>query len=139
MDAVFALSLLEHVIEPTAVVQEVRRVLKAEAKAYFWVPFIQYRHDVTDYYRWTEEGVRHLLRDFEIESVERKFCGLFSVVFKWLDSGAYFLRSPFDRVFQSLFRALLALTAKFDVGKDRFYVSVIVVCRKRGPVASDSK
>ena len=58
-------SLLEHVTEPWSVINEAHRVLKKGGALYFFVPFFNRIHAAPhDYYRFTNEGMRYLLRNF---------------------------------------------------------------------------
>lgn len=63
--AVVVQQVLEHVDDPVAAVSEIRRVLREGGYAYIEVPFMFPVHDPHDYGRWTEDGLRSLLRDFE--------------------------------------------------------------------------
>jgi SAM-dependent methyltransferase len=56
---------LEHVDDPAAAASEIRRILRDGGYAYIEVPFMFPVHDPHDYGRWTEDGLRSLLRDFE--------------------------------------------------------------------------
>lgn len=79
-DAVICKSVLEHVENPQTAVNEIRRVLKKSGYALFYVPFIFPYHAekgfYKDYWRFTEDGLRHLLKDFskiEIQQVRGFF------------------------------------------------------------------
>ncbi len=80
--------LLEHVKNPQAVVNEIIRILKPGGLVYVAVPFVASFHSSPDdYYRWSEEGLRELMRSFkEIEIGVR--CGptsaMLSIVNNWL-------------------------------------------------------
>lgn len=64
-DLVLATQLLEHCHTPPAVVAEVHRVLSSGGLFVCSVPFIYAIHgDPDDFWRFTAEGLRHLLRDF---------------------------------------------------------------------------
>ncbi|TSC64203.1 MAG: type 11 methyltransferase [Parcubacteria group bacterium Gr01-1014_106] len=71
-DAVICISVLEHVEEPQQAMKEVRRVLKPGGYCFLYVPFLYYYHPMKgyygDFYRFTRDGVRHLVKDFrEVE------------------------------------------------------------------------
>lgn len=70
VDAVWIQAVLEHVLEPALVVEEIHRVLKPGGFIYADTPFIQQVHEgAFDFTRYTLSGHRWLLRDFEeIES-----------------------------------------------------------------------
>ncbi len=67
-DGVICISILEHVYDPFQAVREIHRVLKPGGSLFGYVPFLYGYHaqpdHYEDYYRFTEEGVRYLLRDF---------------------------------------------------------------------------
>jgi SAM-dependent methyltransferase len=65
-DAAFLLEVLEHVPVPDLAVSELYRVLAPGGALVVSTPFIFEIHDAPrDYYRFTEHGLRHLLRGFE--------------------------------------------------------------------------
>ena len=65
-DAVFLMEVLEHVPAPDAALSEVHRVLAPGGRLVLSTPFLLEIHDAPhDYYRFTEYGLRHLLRGFE--------------------------------------------------------------------------
>ena len=67
VDSVVCTGVLEHVIDPGQAVREIFRVLKSGGGAFFEVPFMQTRHAAPgDFSRWTPEGIRQLLREFQI-------------------------------------------------------------------------
>jgi SAM-dependent methyltransferase len=71
VDAVVCDNLLEHVPDPHAVVREMYRVLRTGGLIYIGAPFmIPFHSSPSDYYRWSKEGLRLLLKDFD--EVERK-------------------------------------------------------------------
>ena len=65
-DGVWIQAVLEHVLEPAAVVAEISRVLKPGGLAFADTPFIQQVHEQAyDFTRFTLSGHRWLFRDFE--------------------------------------------------------------------------
>lgn len=74
-DAVICKSVLEHVENPQRAVNEIKRVLKKGGCALFYVPFIFPYHAekgfYKDYWRFTEDGLRHLLKDFSTIETQR--------------------------------------------------------------------
>jgi len=65
-DAVICESLLEHVKDPQVVVNEIHRILKPNGMIYISAPFIiPFHSSPHDYYRWTDSGLRELLKDFQ--------------------------------------------------------------------------
>lgn len=66
-DAVIVQAVLEHVLEPDAVVAEIRRVLKPKGLVYATTPFLLHVHEgAYDFTRFTESGLRYLFRDFAL-------------------------------------------------------------------------
>lgn len=89
-DAVVCQAVLEHVLDPWRVVQEVKRVLAPDGYVYSEVPFMQQVHEgAFDFTRFTHVGHRLLWRDFdEIRSGAQGGPGMALV---W--SVSYFLRA----------------------------------------------
>jgi SAM-dependent methyltransferase/uncharacterized protein YbaR (Trm112 family) len=69
-DAVICQAVLEHVLEPWRVVEEIHRVLKPNGLVYSEIPFMQQVHEgAYDFTRFTQLGHRRLYRFFdEIDS-----------------------------------------------------------------------
>lgn len=66
VDAVWIQAVLEHVLEPAQVVQEIERVLAADGLVYAETPFLQHVHEgAYDFTRFTHSGHRWLFRGFE--------------------------------------------------------------------------
>jgi SAM-dependent methyltransferase len=64
-DGVWIQAVLEHVLEPAAVVAELHRVLRAEGLVYAETPFMQQVHErAYDFSRFTQSGHRWLFRKF---------------------------------------------------------------------------
>jgi len=84
-DNVIVTNLLEHVQEPQKVVDETHRILKPNGLVVVYTPFMYPIHgDPHDYYRFTDEGLKYLLQNFEIETVQ-KIGGFFCVFGTYLD------------------------------------------------------
>ena len=65
LDGVIMLSVLEHLHDPIRGVDQVARVLKRGGVYFSYAPFYHpYHTSPHDYFRFTEEGYRYLLRDF---------------------------------------------------------------------------
>jgi SAM-dependent methyltransferase len=61
-DAVLLTQVLEHVPEPQSVLGELHRIVRPTGRAYITVPLAWELHELPhDYFRYTEEGLRHLL------------------------------------------------------------------------------
>ena len=66
-DAVWVQAVLEHVLNPWHVVEEIYRVLKPEGVVYAETPFMQQVHEgAYDFTRFTESGHRWLFRKFDL-------------------------------------------------------------------------
>lgn len=66
IDAVVSQAVLEHVLAPSTVVEEVRRVLRPKGFVYAETPFLQAVHEgAFDFMRFSHSGHRWLFRDFE--------------------------------------------------------------------------
>lgn len=69
IDCVFSNAVLEHVQFPWIVSKEVHRVLKMGGVVCINVPFLNIIHGETDYFRFTNDGLRSCFHDFkEIKS-----------------------------------------------------------------------
>lgn len=72
-DRVLCIEVLEHLHSPQKAVDEMRRVLKKGGILILTTRFIFPLHDVPhDYYRFTEYGLRYLLKDFEVIEVKEE-------------------------------------------------------------------
>lgn len=68
-DAVVIQAVLEHVLQPNTVVNEIWRVLKPDGLVYAETPFMQQVHEgAYDFTRFSESGHRYLFRQFEMIS-----------------------------------------------------------------------
>lgn len=66
VDAVVIQAVLEHVLDPDRVVDEIERVLRPNAVVYAETPFLQQVHaGAYDFVRYTSSGHRYLFRAFE--------------------------------------------------------------------------
>ena len=70
VDGVWIQYVLEHVLNPWRVAEEIRRILRTDGLVYAETPFLQQVHEgAYDFVRFTHSGHRWLFRDFsEIES-----------------------------------------------------------------------
>ena len=69
-DGVIIQAVLEHVLDPQCVVEEIHRVLKSDGYVYAETPFMQQVHEgAYDYYRFTTLGHRYLFKKFELISM----------------------------------------------------------------------
>ncbi len=68
---VICLELLEHVQDPQKCIDEIYRVLRPNGKLILSTRFVfSIHHAPSDYFRFTRYGLRHLLKNFEIVSIE---------------------------------------------------------------------
>jgi SAM-dependent methyltransferase len=89
-DAVWIQAVLEHVLEPSRVVEEIHRVLKPSGLLYADTPFMQQVHEgAYDFTRFTLSGHRWLLRRFE--EIEAGPVGGAGTVMSW--SAKYLLHA----------------------------------------------
>ena len=85
-DGVWMDALLEHVVDPIAVLEEAARVLKDNGWVYCEIPFMQGEHSAPhDFRRWTRQGLIRLFDGWRIEWIKPS-AGPFSAL-------AYQLRS----------------------------------------------
>ncbi|MGA8311708.1 MAG: glycosyltransferase [Terriglobales bacterium] len=71
-DWVVCTEVLEHVLDPFAAVREVRRLLKPGGHAFITTPFnFRIHGPLPDCWRFTEHGLRALLKDFAIVSLDQ--------------------------------------------------------------------
>ncbi len=70
-DIVLCTEVLEHVVDPTRVIGEIKRVLRTSGKLLMSTRFVFPIHDApSDFYRFTKYGLSYLLRDFEIRELK---------------------------------------------------------------------
>jgi SAM-dependent methyltransferase len=66
-DYVVCTEVLEHTLEPFAAVAEIHRILRPGGRLFLSVPFnLRIHGPLPDCWRFTEHGLRRLLKDFEI-------------------------------------------------------------------------
>ncbi|MGH7483324.1 MAG: class I SAM-dependent methyltransferase [Longimicrobiales bacterium] len=94
VDGVIIQAVLEHVLEPAAVVAEIYRVLKPGGIVYAETPFMQQVHEgAYDFTRLTELGHRWLWRQFD--EIHRGVIGGPGLALYW--SGRHFCRAVLGR------------------------------------------
>ncbi|HAU40052.1 MAG: hypothetical protein UV80_C0005G0031 [Candidatus Peregrinibacteria bacterium GW2011_GWF2_43_17] len=99
-DAAICKAVLEHCYNPIKVADEIFRILKKGGKLLVWLPFFYPYHgnkNYKDYYRYSQDGVRYLFRDFaHVEIVQSK--GYFETLFGFLPvvGRLSFLFKPLD-------------------------------------------
>ncbi len=119
VDAIVNEFVLEHLANPEKVVEEMWRVMKPGAILYVAVPFLASFHSSpNDFYRWSRQGLRYLLKDFqEIESGIR--CGPTSafifVLSEWLSTLFSFGAAKIQQVFFMIFMVCLSPLKLLDL------------------------
>ena len=92
-DIVIIEAVLEHVINPQKVVQEIHRVLRKDGIVYAEIPFMQQVHGgAYDFQRFTHTGILKLFSDFE--EIQTKVIGGPGLALCW--SYRYFLLTFFE-------------------------------------------
>lgn len=73
-DIVLLIEVLEHIYETQETLNEINRILKPNGYLVLTVPFIIGYHTSIDYFRFTEDALRRLLKDsgFEIISLKKR-------------------------------------------------------------------
>lgn len=68
VDAIICKAVLEHINEPQKAVKEMYRILRKGGKCFVYVPFLYPYHAhqgvYKDYYRYTQDGIKYLFREF---------------------------------------------------------------------------
>lgn len=86
-DTIIATELLEHLHNPQKAIDEIYRILKPRGILILSAPFIYpYHPDPTDYYRYSEEGLRYLLRKFRKVEIH-KFGNKLQVTWQLINYG----------------------------------------------------
>jgi SAM-dependent methyltransferase len=70
-DAVISTQVLEHVRAPSAVLNELRRVMRVEGTLWLTAPLVWPLHEEPyDFFRYTDYGLRHLLEEAGFEEID---------------------------------------------------------------------
>ena len=107
--AIICKSVLEHLEDPKKAVEELYRVLKPGGKALVYTHFIYPYHArkgaYGDYFRFTDEGLKYLFRDFSIVEVKKQG-GYFRAMMFFVPFQARlkFVLGPMAYVFDKLLR-----------------------------------
>ncbi|MCB0195311.1 MAG: class I SAM-dependent methyltransferase [Anaerolineae bacterium] len=67
IDGIICAAILEHVYNPFAAVSELYRILRPGGKLFIYVPWMYQYHgnnQYNDFYRYSRDGLRYMLRDF---------------------------------------------------------------------------
>lgn len=112
VDAVINEFVLEHVKNPEIIIGEIHRILKPNGLLYLAAPFVASFHSSpNDYYRWSKQGLRELLKNFKEKEVGIR-CGPTSAMLyvfnEWL---ATLLSFGFQKLHQFLFMFFMIITS----------------------------
>lgn len=70
IETIICTGVLEHVLSPSQATEEIHRVLKFGGKIFLETPFMQTVHaSPKDFHRWTPDGLKILLRKFDIQEI----------------------------------------------------------------------
>lgn len=121
VDAVVIQAVLEHVLDPQQVVDEIWRVLKPDGLVYAETPFLQHVHEgAYDFTRFTESGHRFLFRRFEL--IDSGCSGGPGTQLTW--SIDYFVRALFrSRLAGKIFKLAFSWLRLFDAFVPPSYAS----------------
>lgn len=99
-------NVLEHIADPKLAVAEIHRILSPGGYAYICTPFLYpFHNSPSDYQRWTKEGLRELMKDFEILEI-----GLRAGPFSTLDvTLCYLAATIFSFGYEKLYLILVNL------------------------------
>jgi SAM-dependent methyltransferase len=108
-DAVICTEVLEHVYCTNQALMEFHRILKPGGYLVLTVPLVGGVHQKVDFYRWTDQGLRHILErhDFDIVSMGKRG-GVFSCIGRLFHVVPYQLFGPFEKE-QGILRNILYL------------------------------
>lgn len=110
IDAIICIAVLEHVEDPIKACHEIFRTLKPGGNAFVYVPFLYYYHAergyYKDYWRFTEDAVRLLFKDFS----QLEICPIRGAL------GAWIRMSPLGRlkIIENLFFILDKIFGKLN-------------------------
>ena len=123
-DTVISTQVLEHVEKPWIMIKEIRRVLKKDGICILTAPFmVPYHADPNDYFRYTIEGMKSLLRNENFETIECDGYGrIFSVMAEFVRFSWF---NPYEKPKMGSWKItrFIAKTAQF---LDRFSRSKII-------------
>lgn len=90
---VLLLNVLDLVYNYDILVAEIYRILKTKGKLFIWVPFlINIHNDPVDYFRFTDNGLKNILRDANFKQFEiQPIGGIFLVLGTYLSQLFYFI------------------------------------------------
>lgn len=115
VDFIICTSVLEHLTDTTTVIKEMHRVLKNNGKLYIDAPFIYPFHSSPgDYFRWTAEGIKHLINPLfivvEVDVRHGPTSAFIMIFVSWL---AIILSFGSNRLYQFINMILVLILAPF--------------------------
>ncbi len=120
IDLVLLTEILEHCHSPWIVLENVFRVLKPGGMVIITVPFtFMFHPNPNDYYRFTSQGLEHLLRQFSEVTVDA-YGSRFQMLFQTINRGV-------ARLFLNVLNPIVASGSRTDV---RMPLGYIVYCVK---------
>lgn len=121
-DTVIATEVLEHLYDPQKAVDEIYRVLRPGGTVVLSTRFIYWYHpDPQDYYRFTEDSIKYLMRQFSEVKIY-KHGNRLQVVWQLLMSPGSGLG-----IFLNFLNPLIA---KINFSDERVYLGLVVVAKK---------
>jgi SAM-dependent methyltransferase len=134
-------NMLEHVLDPTQAVREMRRLLQHNGLAYVAIPFVYPFHaSPSDYYRWSRAGLYQLFNEFEIvefgirggpfSALDAFLCHLVGLTFSFGSDRLYMF---FSNVAMFIFLPIKLLDVIFSRLPNAEYLAadIYIVARKR--------
>lgn len=116
VDLIINVAMLEHVVDPKTVVDEMHRILKGGGKIICFLPFIQPFHAApNDFQRWTREGIGRLFSCFDHVEISMgcgPTSGMLWVVQEWLSILLSFGSKTLHDIF---FLVLMVCTAPIKI------------------------
>lgn len=136
-DTIICTQVMEHVLNPWIMVEEIARVLKPNGKCILSTPFMMPFHaDPWDYYRYTLEGGCHLFERSGMTIIDKAKYGGLNVVmaetFKFSFCNPYVHVNPgFIRrnIFRVVHKLLLSLSNSTNQ-KTAIYANIYIVAQK---------
>lgn len=124
VDFVISIAMLEHVVNPEDVVQEIRRILKPGGDVFAYVPFVQPYHAAPyDFSRWNHQGLRKLFSEFDIRRIfigAGPTSGMLYVLEEWLSILLSFGSKTLHDIWFLFFMLLLFPVKYIDFFFNRF-------------------
>lgn len=116
-DSIICTEVLEHLPAPQACVYEMHRLLRDGGVVFASVPFFYPVHaDPYDFQRFTEDGIRHLFRDFKLVEVHRMggYAGVLGLIVELGISGME-ENTYFDKLMRWLMKWISRLLFYYDL------------------------